>query len=165
MISKVNKVEVRLISKNHGSVASFVMVEAFHEHDANDLVRHLCLVDRQLDGIVVEVDASTTGVALLMERRLSKQGLPNTFDATLWTEEDEGLSGETWHCWQYVTHFAIAKGEGLCWLVAAKSSKVNEIAIATRFVRFHVWSEVNTTFVLSRMAEHGKCPRKEAPRS
>ena len=33
----------------------------FHEHNADDLVRHLYLVDRQLDGMVLEVDASTTG--------------------------------------------------------------------------------------------------------
>ena len=67
----------------------------FHEHNADELVRHLYLVDRQLDGKVLEVDASTTGGGAACwygARRLSQQA-PNAFIATLWTDEDEQLLG------------------------------------------------------------------------
>ena len=104
----------------------------FHEHNADDLVRHLYLVDRQLDGMVLEVDASITrgGAACWFGARRLQQGPPNAFVATSWTEEDEQLLGiergvpahqatwkRSWLCWQSVTLSLPRLGEGLCWLV------------------------------------------------
>ena len=128
----------------------------FHEHNADDVVRHLYLVDRQLDGMVLEVDASTTrggAVCWFGARRLSQQGPPNAFVATSVelkkTSSCWGLSGPRSSSnvgsvhgivGQY-GHFVTAKTRGRIVLVgdalgvwfglikmAAKSTKVNDIA-------------------------------------
>ena len=128
----------------------------FHEHNPDVLVKHLFLVDRQLDGMVLEVDASTTGggaACWFGARRLSQQGPPHAFVATLWTREDEQLLGvergvpahqATWEAFMAllaVRHFVTPKTRGRIVLVgdalgvwygmikmAAKSTKINEIA-------------------------------------
>ena len=128
----------------------------FHEHNADDLVRHLSSVYRQLDGMDLEVDASTTGCGAACwfgARRMSQQGPPNAFVATSWTEEDEQLLGvergdpahqATWEAFMAllaVRHFVAAAARGRIVLVgdalgvwfglikmAAKCTKVNEIA-------------------------------------
>ena len=66
-----------------------------HEHNSDNLVRHLYLVDRQLDGMIREGANTTGGGAAGWHgaRRLSQQGFPNAFVATLWSEEDEQFLG------------------------------------------------------------------------
>ena len=76
--------KVNLITKRQ-VWSALTWLRRFHEHNPDDLVRHLYLVDRQLDGMVLEVDASTTGGGAACwygARRLSQQGPPNAFIAT-----------------------------------------------------------------------------------
>ena len=72
----------------------------FHEHNADDLVRHLYLVDGQLDGMVLEVDASTIGeggaACWFGERRFWQQGSPGAFVTALWNEEGVPAHQATW---------------------------------------------------------------------
>ena len=68
----------------------------FHQQHQQDLVRHLFLVDRLLDGLVLEVDASTTGggaACWIGARRLAQHRPPDVFVTTEWTSEDEELLG------------------------------------------------------------------------
>ena len=65
----------------------------FHGHHS-ELVRHLLLVDRLLDGVVLEVDASTTGGGAACwcgDRARSHHSPPDRFVSTVWTEDDERL--------------------------------------------------------------------------
>ena len=66
----------------------------FHGHQRGELVRHLFLVDQLLDGLVLEVDASTTGGGAACwhgDRRRSRREPPDAFVFTQWTPEDEQL--------------------------------------------------------------------------
>ena len=60
------------------------------------LVRHLFLVDQTLDGLVLEVDASTTGVERHVgDRSRSQREPPDAFVSTEWTPDCCSRSGET----------------------------------------------------------------------
>ena len=66
----------------------------FHEHQRGDLVRYLFLVDQTLDGLVLEVDASTTGGGAACwhgDRSRSQREPPDAFVSTEWTTENESL--------------------------------------------------------------------------
>ena len=66
----------------------------FHGHQLGELVRHLFWVDQLLDGLVLEVDASTTGGGAACwhgDRRRSQREPPDAFVCTQWTLEDEQL--------------------------------------------------------------------------
>ena len=68
----------------------------FHQQHQQDLVRHLFLVDRLLDGLVLEVDASTSGggaACWIGARQLVQHRPPDAFVTTEWTSEDEELLG------------------------------------------------------------------------
>ena len=125
----------------------------FHGHHPV-LVRHLFLVDRLLDGAVLEVDASTTGGgAACCDRQRSQHSPPDCFVSTVWTEEDERLlhvkRGDpahqaTWEAFMAllaIRHFVSPSLRGRIILVgyalgvwysmirlAARSPKINEIA-------------------------------------
>ena len=70
----------------------------FHQQHQQDLLRHLFLVDRLLDGLVLEVDASTSGgsaACWIGARRLAQHRPPDAFFTTEWTSEDEETSGHS----------------------------------------------------------------------
>ena len=74
-------------------VPALAWLRMFHGHHS-ELVRHLFLVDRMLDGVVLEVDASTTGGGAACwcgDRFRSQHSLPDRFVSTVWTEDDERL--------------------------------------------------------------------------
>ena len=128
----------------------------FHEHQRGEFVRHLFLVDQLLDGLVLEVDASTTGGGAACwhgDRRRSQQGPPDAFVCTQWTPEDEQLlftvRGDpahqaTWEAFMAllaIRHFVTLESRGKIVLVGdalgvwyslvrmkAKATKINEIA-------------------------------------
>ena len=129
----------------------------FHEHQRGELVRHLFLVDQLLDGLVLEVDASTTGGGAACwhgDRRRSQREPPDAFVCTQWTPEDEQLlfavRGDpahqaTWEAFMAllaIRHFVTLKSRGKFVLVGddfgsmvqfgsdegSKATKINEIA-------------------------------------
>ena len=128
----------------------------FHGHQRGDLVRHIFLVDQTLDGLVLEVDASTTGGGAACwrgDRRRSLRDPPDPFVSTLWTQEDEQLliteRGDpahqaTWGAFMAllaIRHFVSPTTRGRIILVGdalgvwyglvrmkAKAAKVNEMA-------------------------------------
>ena len=128
----------------------------FHGHQRGELVRHLFLVDQLLDGLVLEVDASTTGGGAACwhgDRRRSQREPPDAFVCTQWTPEDEQLllavRGDpahqaTWEAFMAllaIRHFVTLKSRGKIVLVGdalgvwyslvrmnAKATKINEIA-------------------------------------
>ena len=68
----------------------------FHQEHQQVLVRHLYMADRLLDGVVLEVDASTTGGGATCgvgARRAALRNPPVAFVVTKWTKEDEELLG------------------------------------------------------------------------
>ena len=71
----------------------------FHHAHQQVLVRHLFLVDRLLDGLVLEVDASTTGggaACWVGARHVANSNPPPAYVVTKWTAEDEALLGTEW---------------------------------------------------------------------
>ena len=157
----------------------------FHEQRQGELVRHVYLVDRLLDGVVLEVDASTTGGGAACwygDRRRSRHVPPDTFVNTVWTREDEELlhtrRGDPAHqaTWEFMALFAIRHFvspvlRGKIILVGdalGVSQKINEVAkelalhlapLGHELVGIHVWSEVNVIAdALSRMGEHEPVP-------
>ena len=128
----------------------------FHGQRQGELVRHVFLVDCLLDGVVLEVDASTTGVGVACwygDRRRSRFAPPNSFVSTVWTREDEvllhtvrgaPLHQATWEAFMVllaIRHHVspvlrekiILVGDALgVWYgmvrMSAKSQKINEVA-------------------------------------
>ena len=95
-------------------------------------MRHLFLVDQFLDGLVLEVDASTTGGGAACwhgDRRRSQRKPPDAFVCTQWTPEDEQLllaaRGDpahqaTWEAFMAllaIRHFVTLKSRGKIVLV------------------------------------------------
>ena len=127
----------------------------FHGHHP-ELVRHLFLMDRLLDGVVLEVEASTTGGGAACYRggrKRSQHSPPDRFVSTVWTEDDERLlhvkRGDpahqaTWEAFMAllaIRHFVSPTLRGRIILVGdafgvwysmvrvtARSPKINEIA-------------------------------------
>ena len=64
-----------------------------HQEHQQVLVRHLFLVDRLLDGLVLEVDASTTAACWIGARRVALRNPLVAFVVTKRTEEDDELLG------------------------------------------------------------------------
>ena len=128
----------------------------FHQQHQQDLVRHLFLVDRLLDGLVLEVDASTSGggaACWIGARQLVQHRPPDAFVTTEWTSEDEELLGTrrgdpahqaTWEAFMVllaIRHFVVPGVRGRIVLVGdalgvwfgmvkfcARAGKINEIA-------------------------------------
>ena len=149
-----NKVD--LVCKKQVWPALLVWLRKFHQQYRQDLVRHLFLVEHLLDGLVLEVDASTTGggaACWIGARCRAQQGPPDAFVTTEWTQEDEVLLGTrrrdpayqaTWEAFMVllaIRHFVTAKVRGRIWLVGdamgvwfgmvrfdAKAKQINEIA-------------------------------------
>ena len=111
---------------------ALVWLRKFQQQYRQDLVRHLFLVDRLLDGLVLEVDASTTGrgaACWIGARSRAQQGPPDAFVTTEWTQEDEILLSTrrrdsayqaTWEAFMVllaIRHFVTAKVRGRIWLV------------------------------------------------
>ena len=87
----------------------------FHQDHQQVLARHLFLVDRLQDGLLLEEDASTPcgGAACWIgARRVAHRNPPVAYVVTKWTEEDEELLGtqredpahrqsgkRSWCCW------------------------------------------------------------------
>ena len=137
-------------------VASPHMVEEVPPAHQQVLVRRLFLVDRLLDGLVLEVDASTTGGGAAWwvgARHVAHSNPPVAYGVTQWTAEDEALLGSerrdpahqaTWEAFMVllaIRHFVTVQVRGRIVLVGdalgvwfgmvrfcAKSKKINEIA-------------------------------------
>ena len=98
----------------------------FHQEHQQVLVKHLFLVDRLLDGLVLEVDASTTGggaACWIDARHVAHKNSPVAYVVTQWTEQDEELLGTkrgdpahqaTWEAFMVlaIRHFVTAEVRG-----------------------------------------------------
>ena len=126
----------------------------FHQQHQQDLVRHLFLVDRLLDGLVLEVDASTTcgGAACWIgARRLAQQRPPDALVRNFWALGEgipptRPLWKRSWCYWPFGTVFLRVFEEGLCWSVwfgmvkfFVRAVKINETATELQCI-WHLWA-------------------------
>ena len=136
--------------------AALSWLRRFHEHQHGELVRLLFLVDQLPDGLVLEVDASTTGGGAACwhgDRRRSQREPPGAFVCTQWTPEDEqllfgvrgdprspgnmggfyGIVGNPAFCHTEIKRKIVLVGDALgVWYslvrMKAKATKINEIS-------------------------------------
>ena len=150
-----------------------------HQEHQQVLVRHLFLVDRLLDGLVLEVDASTTGrgaACWIGARHVAHKNPPVAYVVTQWTEQDEELLGTkrgdaahqaTWEAFMVllaIRHFVTADVRGRIVLVGdalgvwfgtvrfcAKARKINEIAKEVAMHLAPVGHELEEVHIWSEM--------------